>query len=109
MLRRTDLIARLDGARFALLLPACSESKGQEIAERMRSDTEFMEIDDGRGANLFASLSIGLTTWNPQNYPAINMEQLAGQVKSTALQGLRRAAEAGGNRVTVSRLTAMLV
>ncbi|MEP5763225.1 MAG: GGDEF domain-containing protein [Halieaceae bacterium] len=109
MLRSTDLIARLDGARFALLLPACSESKGLEIAERMRSDTEFMEIDDGRGANLFASLSIGLTIWSPQNYPAINMEQLAGQIKATALQGLRKAVEGGGNRVAVARLTAMLV
>ena len=52
MLRRTDLLARSDTARFALLLPACSEAKGHEIAERMRSDTEFMEIDDGSGANL---------------------------------------------------------
>ena len=109
MLRRTDLLARCDTARFALLLPACSEAKGHEIAERMRSDTEFMEIDDGRGANLFASLSIGLTSWNPQNYPAVNMEQLAGQIQSTASQGLQRAAAGGGNRVAVARLTTMLV
>ncbi len=109
MLRRTDHLARCAVDRFALLLPACSEAKGQEIAERIRSETEFMEIDDGRGANLFASLSVGLVSWNPQNYPAINMEQLAGQIQTTVQQGLRRAASAGGNRVSVARLTTMLV
>ncbi len=107
-LRRTDHLARLDGARYALLLPACGESKGQEIAERMRSDTEFMEIDDRRGANLFASLSIGMTCWSPQNYPAINMEQLAEQIKSNAKQALERAKSKGGNRVSMSRLATVL-
>jgi diguanylate cyclase (GGDEF)-like protein len=109
ILRRTDYLARSSVSEFSLLLPACSESKGQEIAERMRSDTEFMEIDDGRGANLFASLSIGLVTWVPQNYPAINMEQLASQIQVAARQGLGRANTAGGNRISVARLTAMLV
>lgn len=109
MLRSTDHLARCAPARFALLLPACSEAKGQEIAERIRSETEFIEIDDARGANLFASLSIGLVSWSSQNYPAINMEQLAGQVQTTVQQGLRRASSSGGNRVTVARLTTMLV
>jgi diguanylate cyclase (GGDEF)-like protein len=108
-LRRTDMLARYDSAGFALLLPTCTESKGQEIAERIRSDTEFMEIDDGRGANLFASLSIGLTSWNPQNYPAVNMEQLARQMETSCRQGLQRARSGGGNRVNLARLTAMLV
>ncbi|MEM0955302.1 MAG: diguanylate cyclase [Pseudomonadota bacterium] len=107
-LRRTDLLARLEGAHYALLLPACAEAKGQEIGERMRSDTEFMEIDDGRGANLFASLSIGLTCWSPQNYPAINMEQLAEQIKHNAVQALQRSREQGGNRVSLLRLAPVL-
>jgi len=108
-LRRTDHLARCNTARFALLLPACPETKAHEIAERMRSDTEFMEIDDGRGANLFTSLSIGLVSWNPKNYPAINMEQLAGQIESSARSGLLRGQTNGGNRVAVARLTGMLV
>lgn len=108
MLRRTDYLARISGSRFALLLPACPEAKAQEIAERIRSDTEFMEIDDRRGANLFASLSIGMTSWVPQNYPAINMEQLAEQLKSSCVQALERSHKEGGNRVSVARLSAML-
>ena len=108
MLRSTDHLARVGGARYAVLLPTCAEAKGQEVGERMRSDTEFMEIDDGRGANLFASVSIGLTCWAPQNYPAINMEQLAEQLKSNALQALQRSLQNGGNQVSLVRLAAVL-
>jgi diguanylate cyclase (GGDEF)-like protein len=108
MLRNTDYLARISGSRFALLLPGCPEARALEIAERIRSDTEFMEIDDGRGANLFASLSIGVTSWTPQNYPAINMEQLAEQLKTNGVQALDRSHGDGGNRVSVSRLAAML-
>lgn len=109
MLRHTDHLARCDTSRFAVLLPACGEAKGHEIVESLRSETEFMEIDDGRGANLFASLSVGLVTWNPQSYPAINMEKLARQVVSAAQQGVRRSTTGGGNRVSIVRLTTILV
>ncbi len=109
MLRSTDYLARIGVDRFGILLPACTEAKGKEIAERMRSETEFMEIDDNRGANLFASLSMAVTAWNPLNYPAVNMEQLAGQLQATAGQALKRAVDGGGNRVIVNRLTTLLV
>jgi diguanylate cyclase (GGDEF)-like protein len=109
MLRGTDVVARVGGVRFALLLPSSLETKGQEIAERIRSEMEFMEINDGRGGNLFVSLSIGLTSWSPQNYPAINMEHLASQFKSVAERALEKSAGRGGNCVSVSRLAPMLV
>jgi GGDEF domain-containing protein len=109
MLRDTDLVARCGIDLFAALLPACPENKGQEISERMRSEAEFMEIDDRRGANLFASLSVGMTTWNPQTYPAVNMEQLANQMRNGSRQALERSREKGGNRVVVTRLTTMFV
>ena len=109
MLRQTDHLSHCGGPLFTLLLPSCTESKGLEIAERIRSDTEFMEIDDGRGANLYASLSIGLVNWNPLNYPAINMEQLAGQIEVAGDKGLQGSIVAGGNRTTIARLTTMLI
>jgi diguanylate cyclase (GGDEF)-like protein len=109
MLRKTDHIARCKSDLFGLLLPACSEVKGQELAERMRSETEFMEINDNRGTLLYASLGIGMTCWNPQTYPAINMEQLAEQMLNSARQALARATDMGGNRVSVTRLTTMFV
>lgn len=108
-LRSTDYLARVATAGFALILPGCPEMKAHEIAERIRSDSEFMEIDDGRGANLFASVSIGQVSWNPKNYPAVNMEQLATQMQNSARGGLQRAGVGVGNRVCMVRLTAMLV
>jgi diguanylate cyclase (GGDEF)-like protein len=109
MLRSTDYLARTGLDQFGILLPACSVAKGQEIAERMRSEIEFMEIDDGRGAVLFTSLAIGLTSWSTHSYPAVNMEQLAGQMYDFAIQGMKRASEAGGNRIVLQRLHTTMV
>jgi two-component system cell cycle response regulator len=109
MLRSTDYLARTGLDQFSILLPSCSLAKGQEIAERMRSEIEFMEIDDGRGANLFTSLAVGITSWSTHSYPAVNMEQLAGQMHDFACQGMQRAAEAGGNRIILQRLHTTMV
>jgi two-component system cell cycle response regulator len=109
MLRSTDYLSRTEADQFGVLLPGCSVAKGQEIAERMRSEVEFMEIDDGRGANLFTSLAVGITSWSTHSYPAVNMEQLAGQMHGFAVQGMQRAAEAGGNRIVLQRLHTTMV
>ncbi|MCZ6829372.1 MAG: diguanylate cyclase [Gammaproteobacteria bacterium] len=109
MLRSTDYLARTGLDQFGILLPACSVAKGQEIAERMRSEIEFMEIDDGRGANLFTSLAVGITSWSTHSYPAVNMEQLAGKMHDFAVQGMQRATEAGGNRIVLQRLHTTMV
>lgn len=109
MLRSTDYLARIGSDQFGILLPACSVAKGQEIAERMRSEIEFMEIDDGRGSTLFTSLAVGVTSWSTHNYPAVNMEQLAGQMYDFAVQGVQRATEAGGNRIMLQRLHTTMV
>jgi diguanylate cyclase (GGDEF)-like protein len=109
MLRSTDYLSRIGPDLFGILLPACSVAKGQEIAERMRSEIEFMEIDDGRGANLFTSLAVGITSWSTHNYPAVNMEQLAGQMYDFAVQGMQRATDAGGNRIMLQRLHTTMV
>ena len=60
---------------------------GREIAERMRTDIEDFSIDDGRGAVLQVCISIGLVTWEPQQYPAVDMPQLARQMETVARQG----------------------
>jgi hypothetical protein len=49
-----------------------------------------------------------MSTWAPQNYPAINMEQLAEQLKNSATQAMERSHRDGGNRVSLARLAAML-
>ena len=108
-LRATDMMASLSRSKFALLIPACGEMLGQEIAERMRDDIEGFAVDDGRGAVLQVTVSIGIVTWEPQQYPAIDMPKLARQMEGAASKALALSQTKGGNRVTLSRLSTLMV
>ena len=108
-LRATDLMARLSRSKFALLIPASGEVLGEEIAERMREDIEDFAIDDGRGAVLQVTVSIGLVCWETQHYPAVDMPQLARQMESVANKALAASQSRGGNKVSISRLSTLLV
>jgi diguanylate cyclase (GGDEF)-like protein len=108
-LRATDSMARFSGSKMAVLLPGCGEVLGQEVSERMRLDIEDFAVDDGRGAILHVTLSLGLVTWEPSQYPAVDMVRLAVQMQETAGKGLQRAQSEGGNHTNMARLTALLV
>jgi diguanylate cyclase (GGDEF)-like protein len=108
-LRATDLLARLGQSKFAVLVPGGGEMVSQEIAERMRCDIEAFSVDDGRGAVLQVSLSIGLVTWEPQQFPAVDMAQLARQIESVGNKALEDAKSRGGNCVAQSRLSALVL
>jgi diguanylate cyclase (GGDEF)-like protein len=108
-MRATDLLARLDRARLAVLIPGSCEMLGREIGERMRTDIESFAIDDGRGAVLQVTVSIGMVTWAPQHFPAVDMPQLARQMKATGAKALEVARTRGGNQVALSRLSTLLV
>jgi len=107
-LRLTDLLARLGRSRFAVLLPGSGSLVGQQIGERMRADIENFSIDDGRGAILQVTLSIGAVTWEPQQYPAVDMPRLARQMDSAAIQALESARARGGNCVAQARLSTVM-
>ncbi len=108
-LRATDSLARLAQAKFAVLIPAGGQMVSQDIAERMRGDIEEFSIDDGRGAVLQVSLSIGLVTWEPQQFPAVDMPQLARQMESVGGKALEDAKARGGNCVAHARLSTLVL
>ncbi|MDG1944827.1 MAG: GGDEF domain-containing protein [Halioglobus sp.] len=108
-LRATDLLARLGRSKFALLIPVSGEVVGREIAERMRKDVDGFSIDDGRGAVLQVCISVGLVTWEPQQFPAADMPQLARQMEAVGNRALDDAKAHGGNRVAQSRLSTMVL
>ena len=108
-LRATDSMARFSGSKMAVLLPGCGEVLGQEVSERMRRDIEDFAVDDGRGAILHVTLSLGLVTWEPSQYPAVDMARLAVQMREAADKGLQRAQSEGGNHSNMARLSALLV
>ncbi len=86
-LRATDLLSRLGEARFAVLIPDSSEMVAQEIAERMRLDIESFAVDDGRGAVLQVTISAGLVTWEPQQFPAVDVKDRCGAVRTGHARG----------------------
>jgi diguanylate cyclase (GGDEF)-like protein len=108
-LRATDMMARLSRSKFAVLIPGSGELLGEEIAERMRKDIEDFAIDDGRGAVLQVTLSVGLVTWLPQHYPAVDMPHLARQMESEAGKALATSQAKGGNRTSLARLSTLIV
>ena len=108
-LRATDYMARLSDSGLAVLIPASSEALGQDIAERMRVDIDNFAIDDGRGAILHVTLSMGVVTWEPQHFPAVDMAQLAKQLESEASKAVIAAADSGGNSVVMGRLGTLMV
>ena len=85
------------------------EMVGQEIAERMRKDIEDFSIDDGRGAVLQVCISTGLATWEPQQFPAVDMPQLARQLEVVGNKALDDARSRGGNCVAQSRLSTLVL
>ncbi len=107
-LRATDLMARLARSKIALLIPASGEMLGQEIGERMRADIEGFAVDDGRGAVLQVTVSIGMVTWEPQQYPAVDLPHLARQMETVANKALALSQAKGGNRITLSRLSTLI-
>jgi diguanylate cyclase (GGDEF)-like protein len=108
-LRATDYMARLSDSTLAVLLPSCSESRGYDIGTRMAGDIDDFAVDDGRGAVLYVTLSVGLVTWDPQQYPAVDMPQLAKQIQTEAQRSLGSAKTDGGNRVARGRLSTMML
>lgn len=108
-LRATDYIAHVSRTHFAILLPSCSEPHAHDIGDRMRRDIEDFAVDDGRGAVLYVSLSIGLVCWEPARHPVESSERLARQMESEAEAAMGKAVRAGGNRLSVARLGLLMV
>ena len=102
-------MARLTGSQLAVLVPGCGEVLGRDIAERMRQDVQEFAIDDGRGAVLQVTLSVGLVTWEPDHYPAVDMARLATQIQNVADKGLHSSQSKNGNQVSIARLSALMV
>ncbi len=107
-LRATDYLARLSDSRLAVLLTGTGEVAAGEVAERIRIDIEGFMVDDGRGGALQVTVSIGLVTWEPQQYPAVDMAQLARQMQSVGIRAVQAASASNGNQVKLSRLATLM-
>lgn len=58
--RDSDIVGRLGGEEFAILLPNTVEERALEIAERLRKEVESIHMDDGKGNQVSVTISIGV-------------------------------------------------
>jgi diguanylate cyclase (GGDEF)-like protein len=60
-LRPGDVVARYGGEEFAVLLPHCSRSGAEAVAERVRAAVAALKIPSGRPQRPYVSVSIGVS------------------------------------------------
>lgn len=96
MVREVDLVGRLGGEEFAILLPETDGEKAVEVAERFRNAIAGIELVTVAGAPLRFTVSIGVSSLDKQ--PA-SIDALLSQ----ADQALYEAKHTGRNRVCGAR------
>jgi len=89
-----DIIARTGGDEFAVLVPACSRERAEEITEKMRRTVESQKVVTPDG-NLSVTISIGAVHIGPdQLYRILSYVDITGPAKSA----LTAAKQNGKNR-----------
>ncbi|UZP65958.1 sensor domain-containing diguanylate cyclase [Desulfovibrio mangrovi] len=89
--RRQDIVARLGGEEFALLLPETPHDKAMEMAERLRERIADNQISTGT-ENLSITVSIGVATYTGDG------DSISRLIKR-ADDGLYEAKQSGRNKV----------
>ncbi|MDR1466524.1 MAG: diguanylate cyclase [Treponema sp.] len=93
ILRATDIVARLGGEEFGVILPETSLKDSLVVAERIRSKVEALQVPTADGLITKVTISIGVVSLVPTQ--AITIEEFISQ----ADKNLYKAKEGGRNRV----------
>jgi diguanylate cyclase len=87
--RPMDLVARVGGEEFAIILPNCASTFGETVAERVRRRIESMPVAVGPAQQLSVTVSIG-GAFAPQwvrSTPALWVERADQQLYRAKAQG----------------------
>ena len=87
--RPMDLVARVGGEEFAIILPNCASAFGETVAERVRRRVERMPVVIGPGQQLTVTVSVG-GAFAPQwvrSTPALWVERADQQLYRAKAQG----------------------
>jgi diguanylate cyclase (GGDEF)-like protein/PAS domain S-box-containing protein len=94
-LREVDIIGRIGGEEFAIILPETDGEKAAEVAERLRASIAKTEIPLETGLPLHFTVSIGIATLQGSD---VNVDMLL----NLADKALYEAKHSGRNRVRVA-------
>lgn len=92
MLREVDILGRIGGEEFAIVLPQTNRQKAMEVAERIRNQVAGNKIVLENGVSLNVTLSIGVAMMSP-GYRDLD------SVIGVADKGLYQAKAGGRNNV----------
>jgi len=95
-LREVDIIGRLGGEEFAILLPETNQTKATEVAERLREAIAKAKVPLEGGLPLHFTVSIGVTS-------LVSKDDNLDVLLNRADKALYEAKEKGRNRVCVAR------
>lgn len=87
--RPMDLVARIGGEEFAIILPNCASAFGETVAERVRRRVERMPVMVSPGVEIACTVSIG-GAFAPQwvrSTPALWVERADQQLYRSKAQG----------------------
>lgn len=103
--RSADLVARLGGEEFAVLLPDTGLEEALNLAEQIRLAVAGLAIaHPASAAAPVLTVSIGVTSCSPQHCDGANAERLMPEFQQRADEMLYRAKRAGRNRVDGSEM-----
>ncbi|WP_374339110.1 diguanylate cyclase [Leeia sp.] len=92
--RGTDLVARVGGEEFAVLLPATATPQGVALAERLRATLQARQVNHPNSPVADClTVSIGLVTLDPERHPDVDA------LYTAADRALYEAKALGRNRV----------
>ncbi len=93
-LREIDLLARLGGEEFTIVLPEAGQTFGIDIAERLRQAVQDWVLRLASGDEIRCTVSVGVTS-------RIDTDEAVATILARADQALYAAKEAGRNQVRV--------
>lgn len=94
-LRTVDVIGRMGGEEFAVLLPETGPQRAAEVAERLREEVARADVVPETGMPLHFTVSIGVAALAGKD---VNLDMLLNEADSALYQ----AKEGGRNRVRVA-------
>lgn len=98
-LREIDLLARLGGEEFVILLPEAALGAAMDVAERLRERVAALRVDMDEGEPARVTVSIGVSSIGPADFSVETLLQRADQalyaVKRSGRNGVRAQAAPG--------------